>query len=439
MPTKLFRDPVHGMIEVDQESELKVIDSWQFQRLRQIRQLALTHLIYHGAEHTRFGHSLGVMEIAGRMFDQLRFAGGGLEDMKADVAQRKRRLVRLAALVHDIGHSPFSHALEADNLFPKGEDHETIGVRILEEELRETIDAAYRDFGITTENVVALLEHTLPAEETYLWQIVSGPMDADKMDYLLRDAYYCGVRYGSFDLARILSKLIVHEMPAGYDLPDHVLGLARGATEAYEEFFLARHWMNAQVYMHEVRRQLDIIVRKLVADILPSRQLPSGVKDYLAWDEPRVFAEAAKNSSPWAIRLRSARPYFYCPYKDRSATTKTEPAERERSSTTLTSLQRFQKVIDVLQDDATLAGHVFPDTALLKNKDYSPREGGETSQIPFFVRRESDNALVPVAEESVVIPSVPAQITYFFAFVDPDHRARADQIVSQTRAGWEAA
>jgi len=442
---KVFRDPIHGNIEVD-ESELRIIDLPQFQRLRHIHQLALTHFVFHGAEHTRFGHSLGVLEVAGRMFDRLRTPGGGLEGMPQDKARRKRRLVRLAALVHDIGHSPFSHALEGgdEKLFARGEDHDKVGARIIGEQLTSAIKDAYAG-EISAEDVVEVLEHALPAEETYLWQIISGPLDADKIDYLLRDAHYCGVRYGWFDFERILSKLIVHELPPEYGVSARVLGLDKGATEAYEEFFLARHWMNAQVYMHPARRQLDIIIRKLVVDLVPGGQLPTDITQYLRWDDDRVFAEAATSSSPWAQRL--FRPLFYCAWRERvtkqRVTKVTATDSKSSAQSGVPVLQQFHQIADALEADASLKGSVYRDLATIKNKDYAERPGDasqkEADQIPFFVRREKDAKLVPVAQDSAVIPSVPETMTYFFVFVDRAKQERAMEIVSslnfQTESG----
>ena len=182
------RYSIHGFIYFS-EQERQLIDSPEYQRLRYLKQLALTSYVYPGAVHTRFEHSLGVMEMATRMFNKLEnrlsikeeiiqnFKKIGLEIIQA------KQILRLAALLHDIGHLPFSHGGEA--VLPKGKRHEDISIFIIDS-LRSKIDSVF--FNGVTDLVIQLIKKDVVLPELYLLKyLVSGSIDADRMDYLLRD------------------------------------------------------------------------------------------------------------------------------------------------------------------------------------------------------------------------------------------------------------
>ncbi|MEM7050858.1 MAG: HD domain-containing protein [Acidobacteriota bacterium] len=180
-----LRDPVHGFIRAD-SLEAALIDSAPLQRLRSIRQLGLTHLVFPGAEHSRFSHALGAMELAGRAYDSLAAKSGGR--LPESRTCRERRLVRAAALLHDIGHAPFSHS--AEELFEEGIDHEEMTRRLLRLDELQVPFERHGD-GLTAADVDELLAGR---GDPLLGQIISGELDVDKMDYLLRDSLFCGVR-----------------------------------------------------------------------------------------------------------------------------------------------------------------------------------------------------------------------------------------------------
>lgn len=221
-PHKIYeiRCPVHGFVHMN-DWEMAVVSELAFQRLRRIRQLAWTDEVYPGAMHTRFEHSLGVMHTATLLYDAI--VRNSAEVLKAELAydkaglERYRQLVRLAALVHDVGHSPFSHA--AEDLFPKRDEedgrgnyrHEHYSAEIVRTHLRSAIEdhPLNNNYGFKADDVAALLEGSASAKQGIFWRdLLDGQMDADRMDYLLRDSHHAGVQYGRFDLHRLIATVI---------------------------------------------------------------------------------------------------------------------------------------------------------------------------------------------------------------------------------------
>ena len=248
---KSFRDPLHGFIGLS-EKEVSLVDTKVFRRLHRIKQLSHTHLVYPSALHTRFEHSLGAAHIAGRMCDEL-------------CLESEKELVRQTALLHDIGHGPFSHLFE--NVLKKinpgiNDMHEEITRMIIDND--QEIDDV---LGSDKKKVVEMLSPKSKMgikRSTLNSDIVSGNLDADKLDYLRRDSYFLGVNYGMFDLERIIHTL----RRAGGDNP--YLGIDIKGKDAVESYRLARHLMHAQVYEHHTRlaadqmflRALDIAIHK---------------------------------------------------------------------------------------------------------------------------------------------------------------------------------
>ncbi|ASC69831.1 Deoxyguanosinetriphosphate triphosphohydrolase-like protein [Halomicronema hongdechloris C2206] len=236
MPSKPYRtyhDPLHGAITLDGQEPteallIRLIDTSPFQRLRRIRQLGPASLTFHGAESSRFTHSLGVMFITRRVFDRLA--------QEHPILRSHRTAVLCAALLHDIGHGPFSHT--AENIF--GCHHEQWTRRILQQapEVRSQLQQVSPDL-IAAIDQIYTHQHPVPL----VWQIVSSQLDCDRLDYLLRDSYFTGARYGHLDLDRILMAL---EM----DTLTQQLVVARKGLAAIEHYLVVRYFMYAQVYNH---------------------------------------------------------------------------------------------------------------------------------------------------------------------------------------------
>lgn len=230
---RVYHDPLHGAIALDATDPteallIQLIDTPAFQRLRRIRQLGPASLTFHGAEGSRFTHSIGVMAVARRAFDR----------MARDYPQLlpHRPMVLCAAMLHDIGHAAFSHTSE--EIF--GNDHELWTRRILRESepIRTLLDRVSPDFVDQLEQVF-LKKYPLPL----VWQMVSSQLDCDRLDYLMRDSYFTGASYGKIDLDRIL-------MAMRYDPVTQQLVVARKGMAAIEHYLIVRYFMYAQVYNH---------------------------------------------------------------------------------------------------------------------------------------------------------------------------------------------
>jgi HD superfamily phosphohydrolase len=289
------RDPIHGFIRLTGE-EADIVATPVFQRLRGIRQLAFANLVYPGALHTRFEHTLGVFHVTSLMADVC-----GLDFEQS-------RIVRLSALVHDLGHGPFSHVSEsALEIFA---DRQKLAARLNQKKPEKIHELVTQDVLRTDKHLIhALGRRTLFQIESLLAQgydeplfrfIVSGPLDADKQDYLLRDSYFCGVKYGVFDLQQLHRELEVVLDPAD---GRKQLMISADGVHALEQFVLAKYYLTAQVYSHRVRLVTDQMVVRAITlgveeDKIPLlRQLygydgeASFVENYTKWDDARFLLE----------------------------------------------------------------------------------------------------------------------------------------------------
>jgi uncharacterized protein len=249
---KVFRDPVHDLIVVPEEDAfiLALLNTREMQRLRRIRQLGVSYLVYPGAEHSRFTHSLGVYHCVCRILEALRLHHRG-DQAILDTLTRIERSLKAAALLHDVGHGPFSHAFERFS----GVSHELVtqfAITDAQSEVRQVLE----QHGIDPEDVSDIINKTSP--EPLAVDILSSELDADRMDYLLRDSYMCGVTYGRFDLDWMLHVLRVVELPSIHR--DKLAVDASHGVRAIEEYVIARIHMYQQVYLHKTTRGFEGVV-----------------------------------------------------------------------------------------------------------------------------------------------------------------------------------
>lgn len=285
---KVLRDPLYGYIDLNPQ-EVEILDTPVFQRLRGVKQVAHTFLVYPSAIHTRFTHSIGAMHVAGRMATQLR------------LSKEEARIVRLAALLHDLGHGPFSHLFEELCKTATGEslDHERVGQALM------SFDRPMaRALGGDRRRVLEVLEGNAGISS----KIVSGGVDCDKMDYFRRDSYHAGVRYGEYDFERILRTLKSHN--------GHIVVPEKG-WDAIEGFLLAREQLYLQVYYHKTRIIADEMLKRVIelgaASATIDRRYfrfdpdsPSSFLDnFSKWDDDGFVAYLHQNTSGNAGRLLS--------------------------------------------------------------------------------------------------------------------------------------
>lgn len=404
-----FRDPIHGFIEVS-DDELKIINSAPFQRLRNIHQLATTYLVYHGAEHTRFGHSLGVMHLASRAFDSVTRKKNNLfsDDFTENENKTKwyRQILRLIGLTHDLGHAPFSHASE--ELFENGKEHEDYTkiilchteiadhIRFIGKRFKEDYGEAY---DITPELIWMIYagedvtnEQFIMPDFLFLKSFMDGELDCDKMDYLLRDAHYCGVSYGTYDLNRFVSTLTAHKKNNQLQL-----AIERGGIQALEEFVLARYFMFIQVYFHKTRRYLDKALIKSLKEILPDGKYPDNIEDYLKWDDNRVLNLISESSGTASLSFKS-RKIMTCVYESKAHADKAD-AQNVRIIYNILKASFGEKV---LYDSVDKGAHKLAPILLLPNDD---------SGKGIMIIDQKTDEVKNIMEESVVLDSIVKSIS----------------------------
>ena len=257
--TKVLKDPVHSYIHIHYEVIWNCLDSKEFQRLRRIRQLGGDFQVYPTAEHSRFSHSLGVYEIVRRMVTEVK-------SLCVELTEYEKVCVMLAGLLHDVGHGPFSHAFE----HVTNHSHEEYTAKIIlgNTELNAILRAVSEKLP---QDIVSIIQHT--HENDILNQIVSGQLDADRMDYLLRDSYFTATSYGQFDLERILRTIRVRKTAEGRK----VIVVKYTGIHSVEDYIMARYQMYWQVYYHPVARSYEAVFIQLFNRL---KDIFKGDKDY---------------------------------------------------------------------------------------------------------------------------------------------------------------
>ena len=257
--TKVLKDPVHSYIHIHYEVIWNCLDSKEFQRLRRIRQLGGDFQVYPTAEHSRFSHSLGVYEIVRRMVTEVKL-------LCVELTEYDKVCVMLAGLLHDVGHGPFSHAFE--HITNHSHEEYTAKIILGNTELNAILRAVSEKLP---QDIVSIIQHT--HENDILNQIVSGQLDADRMDYLLRDSYFTATSYGQFDLERILRTMRVRKTAEGRK----VIVVKYTGIHSVEDYIMARYQMYWQVYYHPVARSYEAVFIQLFNRL---KDIFKGDKDY---------------------------------------------------------------------------------------------------------------------------------------------------------------
>jgi len=422
--THEFRDPVHVFIRLDSD-ERKVVNSEPFQRLRHIHQLAMTYLVYPGTTHRRFEHSLGCMELATRIFDtivkpeNLRKLPADIRDQIQEIDREDRRghwrkTLRLAALCHDLGHLPFSHA--AENLLPKGISHETMTKRFILEGMRDIW--ASMEPQPKPEQIAKIAVGEKEAQEflpfspweKILSEVITGDVfGADRMDYLLRDSLHAGVTYGHFDHHRLIDTMRILPGTAQDDTQEYnlepELGIEQGGVQVAESLLVARYLMFSQVYFHHVRRIYDIHLKSFLKDNLPEGVYPTDLDEFVATTDNEILSNirlVARNASSAGHKLASRILY-------RNHYRKVFQLMAQDSAHNPLALAEIEKALG----DHIGNGNVIADNA---NK--------ATASKNDFPIQADDGRIISAHGQSKVMTSLPTATTWYL-FVNPDHREKA--------------
>ncbi|RLG52687.1 MAG: hypothetical protein DRN96_01890 [Thermoproteota archaeon] len=276
---KLIKDPVHGYVPLT-EAEIRVIDTQVFQRLRRIQQLAGSNYVYPGATHTRFEHSLGVLHLAG-------IAGKKLSKyMSEDDVQ----LIRLAALLHDVGHGPFSHSFEPFLEKKTGLNHEHMSKILVE---KTEIGDILEDYGFSKSEVSTLCTGMCSSKPQFMNQIIRSAIDVDKLDFVVRDSLHTGAGYGSIDIYRIIYNM---------DVIEEVLSLDEKALPALETLLIGRMEAFRAIYFHKTSRAVQLMINmalEQVEDEISREQLLDpkfycSLDDYTTWVLLKKHQKAGK-------------------------------------------------------------------------------------------------------------------------------------------------
>lgn len=310
-----IRDPVHGSIAIF-DAEIPILEHAFFQRLRRIKQLGFSEYVFPGATHTRYIHSIGVMHVSTMVFNNL-FQGQDSADLR-----RLKETLRLGCLLHDIGHAPLSHSTESvmplvselklPQRFAINEkrqaSHEDYTIKsIVDSSFTDSFKQVRHQFGIEPEAVAELVTGETTDNGYFtvngvnyfplLHQLVSSEMDCDRMDYLLRDSYFCGVSYGKFDLDWIIDNLkVCHENNQAF------IGITERAISTFDDFLLSRFHMFMMVYFHYRAVCLEQMLMRYF-NSSTEYSIPAGIEDYLEHDDPYLYKVLRTSENPWAQRI----------------------------------------------------------------------------------------------------------------------------------------
>ncbi|HTM68101.1 MAG TPA: HD domain-containing protein [Candidatus Binatia bacterium] len=440
-----IRDPIHRTINFS-EREKRVIDHPFVQRLRQVRQLGLSYTVYPGATHDRFSHALGAMHVAGRMWARMVETSGEVlrQHFSEDDLSYFRQILRFSGLMHDLGHPPFSHVSEKfmpafDALdmprewliTPKQDrqaSHEDYSVLLIAALAADDAAPLSRD---EAQDIASLVHHGVMPSPAWqkrfgeqegskgihrlLRSLISGELDCDRMDYLLRDAYYTGVAYGTHDIEHLIANLGVVEMPDR--------GLVRTidstAVRAFEDFLLARYHMFLQVYLHKTTLSFDHFLEQAIAEGEFELKVPGDAKGYARLRDStmieRMFTAAEDERNVWSRRLVNRQPGKLI-YKSTNGV----PSEKAL----------MDEVIGALKDAGVPYFEVTSHQYLSKSLPSVEGAGGPSSML---VRRKMFGKYVyePIEKFSALLTKYNESIDMTHLFVLPEHYASAKAAIAR--------
>lgn len=435
-----IRDPIHETI-IFTDSEKTVIDHPFVQRLRHIRQLGLKMLVYPGAVHDRFSHALGAMHLAGRVFDALDHQSEVFEKLRPATRNYLRRVFRLAALLHDVGHGPFSHASE--NLMtsleklsiPKNWYENFSGARRATHEdysvlLIYTLGLPREKiFSLDEAQDIASLVHK-SVKPSASWQkkfrssteadgfhdflarLISGELDVDRMDYLLRDSYFTGVPYGTYDLEWLMNTIGTLATPKG-----PVLIIKEGGLRAFEDFLLARYHMFLQIYFHRTTAAFEYYVEQAIREREIKLSIPADAYEYAELRDGSVFeaifTAAKQKKNKWSQLVVGRVPAKFV-YR----------FERGKSG----SYSRYRKIIKTLEQRKI---PYFERHARRTLAEHSALKAGD-ARIMVVQKFLDRPEYTPIEKASTLLKKYNEQIDRTYVYVFREDYARTLRILHKT-------
>jgi len=409
-----IKDPVYGYVYIT-EAEKEVIDSFPLQRLRRLRQLAGAEFVYPGANHTRFEHSIGVMYLAGLLAEN--------PNLTQHLSEDNIQMIRIAALLHDVGHGPFSHVFE--HLLVKFLDktHEDINVWVVQEsELKDTIKELGYDPSVVAKLSVGRLHKPGGA---FMDQIIRSAVDVDKLDFVVRDTYHTGAEYGYVDVFRIIHML---------DVIDENLAVDLGALSALESFILARIESFKSIYFHRVARAAQIMIAEAM-EVAKDELGLVGFKspeDYLAFDDSTVWAMLKKcKKSRGIIENLERRRLLKCAY-DQTFYVKDK---------TVSSIFSVNKVRNQIRDQIASEAGVKPESVVidvptLPSVPYRHSVLLEPMEIPVF-NKTRDGRKVPqrLSDISGIFDVLKGFINILRVYTKEEYREKVGEAAAKMLGG----
>jgi HD superfamily phosphohydrolase len=410
-----IRDPVHGYVKIT-EAERDVIDSPFLQRLRRIHQLAGAYLVYPGAVHTRFDHVTGAMHVAGQVADAL--------SMWVELKPEQVQEIRLAALLHDVGHGPFSHMYEEVLADKSTTTHEDISQRII---AKTSIGDILNKHGFSPKKMSAFAVGKQKGRPSFMNEIIAGGLSADIMDYLLRDSYFTGVEYGKVDVHRVIDSLRV---------ADRHLAMHSAGLYAFEALLLARYEMFKAVYFHRTVRAAELMLvnaMKLADAALHLTEL-SSIEDYLEMTDERILndhvslypaASDQKEAKRLAIGFRDRR-LVKCVYEQLL-----QRRDRVMEQLFERSRMRDQVILDIAEKAKVDRMHIYLDVPTTPSVPYtSAREAPTSIKVVYDEGIRFSHRDVPLSDLPVV-GSIAGFMDILRVYTTPESRAAVEKATAR--------
>jgi len=409
-----IKDPVHGYVYITEE-EKEIIDSYPVQRLRRLRQLAGAEYVYPGANHTRFEHSVGVMYLAGRAVENPHIA----QEMSEDETE----MVRIAALLHDVGHGPFSHIFEYLLDEELGKTHEDVTLWVITNgELKDRL----KTIGYSPQEIGKLAIGTLhKPKKAFLDQIISSAVDVDKLDFVVRDTYHTGAEYGYVDIFRVIHAL---------DVLGENLAVDLGSLSALESFIIARIESFKSIYFHRVGRAAQIMLAMAMEKAneelgftrfkTPEEYL--AMDDYTAW----TMLKNCKKSSG-IIKNLEGRKMLKCAYERTFY-------EKDAVISNIFSQEahRSQLQADIAKKAEVETEAVIIDVPTVPSVPYHHSVLMEPMEIPVFFKNRKGNKIPQrLSEISKIFEVLKGFINILRVYTDEENREKVSTAASKILGG----